>query len=71
MNETSRCIGAQYTGGGTNYIVAVSAIVGYAFAPRIGLLPPKRLHTFEPTSAPKEPLPLIGGKVKVTLIAQN
>jgi TnpA family transposase len=58
MNETGRRIREQYadTGGFTDHVFAVSAILGDAFIPRIHDLPSKRLYAFEPASAPAAPI---------------
>jgi len=73
MNETGKRIKEQFadTGGFTDHVFAVSALLGYRFIPRIRGLPSKRLYMFEPSTAPKELRGLIGGKVRENLIAQN
>jgi len=65
MNETGRNIREQYsdTGGFTDHIFAVTALLGFQFIPRIPDLPSKRLYVFDPASVPKELEGLTGGKV--------
>lgn len=69
MNETGRRIKEQYadTGGFTDHVFAVTALLSYHFIPRIRDLPSKRLYLFDPASAPKELRGLIGGKIERTL----
>jgi hypothetical protein len=66
MNETGKRIKEQYadTGGFTDHVFAVSALLGYRFIPCIRDLPSKRLYVFDPATTPKELRGLIGGKVK-------
>lgn len=73
MNEKGRKIKEQYadTGGFTDLVFAVTSLLSYRFIPRIRDLPSKRLHLFDPTTAPKELRGLIGGKVREGLIVQN
>ena len=73
MNETGKRIKEQYadTGGFTDHVFAVSALLGYRFIPRIRDLPSKRLYVFEPSTVPKELRGLVGGKIRENLIAQN
>ena len=73
MNETGRRIKEQYadTGGFTDHVFAVTALLSYRFIPRIRDLPSKRLYLFDPAAAPKELRGLIGGKIREKLIAEN
>ena len=73
MNETGRKIREQYadTGGFTDHVFAVTAILGYRFMPRIRDLSSRRLYVFEPKSVPEELRGLIGGKIRETTIAHN
>lgn len=73
MNEVGKRIREQYadTGGFTDLVFAITAILGYLFIPRIRDLSSKRLYVFEPSSVPKELRPLVGGKVKEGLITTN
>ena len=50
---------------------AVTALLAYRFIPRIRDLPSKRLHLFDPESAPAELRGLIGGKIRERLIVDN
>ena len=73
MNETGRNVEEQYadTGGFTDYVFAVTALLSYRFIPRIRDLPSKRLYLFDPAAAPRELRGLIGGKIREKLIAEN
>jgi TnpA family transposase len=73
MNETGRKITEQYadTGGFTDHVFAVTSLLGFRFIPRIRDLPSRRLHLFDPASAPDELRGLIGGKIREGLIVQN
>ena len=73
MNETGCKIKEQYadTGGFTDLVFAVTALLAYRFIPRIRDLPSKRLHLFDPESAPAELRGLIGGKIRERLIVDN
>jgi TnpA family transposase len=73
MNETGRKIKEQYadTGGFTDHVFAVTALLSYRFIPRIRDLPSKRLYLFDPGAAPKELHGLIGGKIREKLIIDN
>ena len=56
------------TGGFTDHVFGLSALLGIAFAPRIRDLPSKRLYAFDPGTAPEELRPVIGGRIKTELI---
>ena len=73
MNKTGRKIKDQYadTGGVTDLVFAVTALLAYRFIPRIRDLPSKRLYLFDPASAPNELRGLIGGKIREHLIVDN
>lgn len=73
MNEVGRKIKEQYadTGGYTDHVFAVTALLAYRFIPRIRDLPSKRLYLFDPGAAPKELRGLIGGKIREKLIIDN
>jgi len=73
MNEVGRKIKEQYadTGGFTDHVFAVTALLSYRFIPRIRDLPSKRLYLFDPTTAPEELRGVIGGKVRENLIVKN
>lgn len=73
MNETGKKIREQYadTGGFTDHVFAVTALLDYRFIPRIRDLPSKRLYVFDPGMVPKELKSLIGGKVREGTIIAN
>ena len=73
MNDAGRRVREQYadTGGFTDHVFAVTALLGYQFIPRIRDLPSKRLHVFDPGAVPNELRGLIGSKVRNGLIASN
>ncbi len=59
------------TGGFTDHVFAVTALLGFQFIPRIRDLPSKRLYLFDPGACPKELKGLTGGKIKEPLITAN
>ena len=73
MTDAGQKIREQYadTGGFTDHVFAVTALLGFQFIPRIRDLPSKRLYLFDPASCPKELKGLIGGKIKERLITAN
>ena len=73
MNEAGRNISEQYadTGGFTDQVFAVTALLSYRFIPRIRDLPSTRLHLFDPATAPNALRGLIGGKIREGVIVQN
>lgn len=73
MNETGHKIKEQYadTGGFTDHVFAVTALLAYRFIPRIRDLPSKRLYVFDPGSVPKGLKGLIGGRVREGTITAN
>ena len=73
MTDAGQKIREQYadTGGFTDHVFAVTALLGFQFIPRIRDLPSKRLYLFDPASCPKELKGLIGGKIREPLIAAN
>lgn len=73
MNDAGRKISEQYadTGGFTDQVFAVTALLSYRFIPRIRDLPSTRLHLFDPATAPNELRGLIGGKIREGVIVQN
>lgn len=72
-NEAGRRINEHYadTGGFTDQVFAMCALLGYAFAPRIRDLPDKRLYAFEPKAAPGAVRDLIARPVRTDLIVRN
>ena len=73
MTGAGQNIREQYadTGGFTDHVFAVTALLGFQFIPRIRDLPSKRLYLFDPAACPKELKGLIGGKIKEQLITAN
>ena len=73
MTDAGQKIREQYadTGGFTDHVFAVTALLGFQFIPRIRDLPSKRLYLFNPASCPKELKGLIGGKVREPVISSN
>jgi len=73
MTDAGQKIREQYadTGGFTDHVFAVTALLGFQFIPRIRDLPSKRLYLFDPAACPKELKGLIGGKIREPLIAAN
>ena len=73
MTDAGQKIRTQYadTGGFTDHVFAVTALLGVQFIPRIRDLPSKRLYLFDPAACPKELKRLIGGKIKEPLITAN
>ena len=73
MNEAGQKISEQYadTGGFTDQVFAVTALLSYRFIPRIRDLPSTRLYLFDPATAPNELRGLIGSKIREGVIVQN
>ena len=73
MTGAGQNIREQYadTGGFTDHVFAVTALLGFQFIPRIRDLPLKRLYLFDPAACPKELKGLIGGKIKEPLVTAN
>jgi len=73
MTDAGRRVKEQYadTGGFTDHVFAVTALLGFQFIPRIRDLPSKRLYHFDPASCPKELKGLIGGKIREPVITSN
>ena len=73
MNNAGRRIREQYadTGGFTDLVFAVTALLGYRFIPRIRDLPSKRLHVFDPKGVPTELKGLVGDRIRENTISAN
>ncbi len=73
MTDAGRKVREQYadTGGFTDHVFAVTALLGFQFIPRIRDLPSKRLYLFDPASCPKELKGLIGGKIREPVVTSN
>jgi len=73
MTNAGRKVREQYvdTGGFTDHVFAVTALLGFKFIPRIRDLPSKRLYLFDPAACPKDLKGLIGGKIREPVITSN
>ena len=73
MNEAGRRIEEQYadTGGFTDHLFGISAMLGYRLVLRIRDLPSKRLYVFDPAATPSKLRPLVGGKARDALIVSS
>lgn len=73
LTDAGQKIREQYadTGGFTDHVFAVTALLGFQFIPRIRDLPSKRFYLFDPAACPKELKGLIGGKIRYRLIVAN
>lgn len=73
MTDAGQRIREQYadTGGFTDHVFAITALLGFQFIPRIRDLPSKRLYLFDPSACPKGLRGLIGGKVREPVISSN
>ncbi len=63
---TSLRIGTHYTdtGGASDHVFILCALLGFRFCPRLRDLPERKLATVEPVTAYKDLAPLIGRRVK-------
>lgn len=73
MTNAGRRIEEQYadTGGFTDHLFGISAVLGYRLVLRIRDLPSKRLYVFDPAATPSELRQLVGGKARDALIVSN
>lgn len=73
LTDAGRRVEEHYadTGGFTDHVFGLCAILGFRFTPRIKDLPHKRLYAFAPNQAPAVLRPLIAGKIKAPLIERN
>ena len=73
VSETGKQIKEQYadTGGFTDHVFAMTALLGFRFVPRIRDLPSKRLYLFGLSKTPRELKGLLGGKIREKLIRDN
>jgi TnpA family transposase len=73
MSPAGARVKEQYadTGGFTDHVFAVTALLGFQFIPRIRGLPSRRLHVFDPTKCPDELKFLVGGKIREAVITRN
>jgi TnpA family transposase len=59
------------TGGFTDHVFALCAILGFTFAPRIRDLPSKRLYAFDPPATHPVFRPMVAARIKTERIARN
>ena len=66
-------IGTHYTdtGGASDHVFILCAMLGFRFCPRLRDLPDRKLATLEPAAAYKDLAPLIGRRVKVEVIREH
>ena len=70
---TSLRIGTHYTdtGGASDHVFILCAMLGFRFCPRLRDLPDRKLATIEPATAYKDLAPLIGRRVKADVIREH
>jgi TnpA family transposase len=73
LTPSGRRIREHYTdtGGFTDHVFAIGAILGFRFAPCIRDLADKRLYAFTPAAAPPALAPMVAGRVNETLIRSH
>lgn len=73
MNDAGRRVREHYadTGGFTDHVFALCAILGFTFAPRIRDLPSKRLYAFDPAATHLALRPMVAARIKTERIARN
>ena len=73
MTDAGRRVSEQYadTGGFTDHVFALCAVLGFLFAPRIRDLPSKRLYAFEPKAAPTTLQPMIAARIREDRVVRN
>jgi TnpA family transposase len=73
MNDAGRRVREHYadTGGFTDHVFALCAILGFTFAPRIRDLPSKRLYAFDPAATHATLRPMVAARIKTERIARN
>ena len=66
-------IGTHYTdtGGASDHVLILCAMLGFRFCPRLRDLPDRKLATLEPAAGYKGLAPLIGRRVKVEVIREH
>lgn len=66
-------IGTHYTdtGGASDHVFILCAMLGFRFCPRLRDLPDRKLATLEPAAAYKGLAPLIGRRVKIEVIREH
>ena len=70
---TSLRIGTHYTdtGGASDHVFILCAMLGFRFCPRLRDLPGRKLATLEPATAYKDLAPLIGRRVKADVVREH
>ena len=70
---TSLRIGTHYTdtGGASDHVFILCAMLGFRFCPRLRDLPDRKLATIEPAAAYKDLAPLIGRRIKAEVIREH
>jgi TnpA family transposase len=70
---TNLRIGTHYTdtGGASDHVFILCAMLGFRFCPRLRDLPDRKLATMEPATAYKDLAPLIGRRVKAEIIREH
>ena len=70
---TALRIGTHYTdtGGASDHVFILCAMLGFRFCPRLRDLPDRKLATIEPATAYKDLAPLIGRRIKADVIREH
>ncbi len=70
---TALRIGTHYTdtGGASDHVFILCAMLGFRFCPRLRDLPDRKLATIEPGTAYKDLAPLIGRRIKADVIREH
>ena len=70
---TALRIGTHYTdtGGASDHVFVLCAMLGFRFCPRLRDLPDRKLATIEPGTAYKDLAPLIGRRIKADVIREH
>jgi len=70
---TALRIGTHYTdtGGASDHVFILCAMLGFRFCPRLRDLPDRKLATIEPATAYKDLAPLIGRRIKADVIRDH
>ena len=73
LNEQGKRVREQYadTGGFTDHVFGITALLGYKFVPRIRDLPSKKIYLPKDVKAPSSLKGLVGGRLKDELIFSN
>ena len=70
---TALRVGTHYTdtGGASDHVFILCAMLGFRFCPRLRDLPDRKLATIEPATAYKDLAPLIGRRIKADVIRDH